>query len=432
MASSKIIGSGTPNIQSKIPRPMICIPLLLFIGVFDRLTAEETVRAFAVRDHSRLDSSNVRSFLRRAGRRCIPSSMLMLTVLSAGCASGPPAASPPAINPLLARAAMDASVSRTATDREGWVTDMYGAFTALSIQPTRENICAVAAVIAQESGFRVDPIIPNLPAVAWKEIDQRAERASVPPFIVHTALKLTSSTGRSYAERIDGARTEKDLSDIYEDFIGTVPMGRTLFAERDPIRTRGPMQVSVAFAEQYAADKPYPYPVRVSIADEVFTRRGSLYFGTAHLLDYSAPYDSYLYRFADFNAGQYASRNAAFQNAVSAASGIPLTPDGALLPHGGGDRDPGSTELAVRALSRRLNLDNAAIHGALELGKSGSFERTSLYVRVFALADRAEGRRMSRELVPHIQLHGPKISRNLTTAWYAGRVDQRFKRCLMQ
>ena len=411
---------------------MICIPLLLFIGVIDRLATGETVLAFAHRDHSRFDSSNVRSFLRRAGPRRVPLSVLMMTILSSGCANGPPIASPQTISPSRARAMMDTSVPRSAADREGWVTDMYGAFTALSVEPSRENICAVAAVIAQESGFRVDPIVPNLPAVAWKEIDRRAERAGVPPFLVHTALKLTSSTGRTYAERIDGARTEKDLSDIYEDFIGTVPMGRTLFAEHDPIRTRGPMQVNVVFAEQYSADKPYPYPVKVSIADELFTRRGSLYFGTAHLLDYPAPYDSYLYRFADFNAGQYASRNAAFQNAVSVVSGIRLATDGALLPHGGDEKDPGSTELAVRALSRRLNLDDAAIHGALELGKSGSFERTSLYLRVFALADQAKGRPIPRELVPHIQLHGPKISRNLTTAWYAGRVDQRFRRCLMQ
>ena len=388
--------------------------------------------AFAVLDHSRFGSSNVRSFLRRGRRRHRWLAVLALTILSAGCAGGPPVPSPPAISPSRARAMMDASVPRTAPDRDGWVADMYAAFTALSIEPTRDNICAVAAVIAQESGFRVDPVIPNLPAVAWKEIDHRAERAGVPLFIAHTALKLTSSTGRSYAARIDGARTEKDLSDIYEDFIGAVPMGRTVFAERNPIRTRGPMQVNIAFAEQYAADKPYPYPVKVSIADEVFTRRGSLYFGTAHLLNYATPYDSYLYRFADFNAGQYASRNAAFQRAVSAVSGTPLALDGALLPHGGDEKDPGGTEMALRAVSRRLNLDAGAIHSALEQGRSSSFERTSLYVRVFALADRAAGHPLPRELMPHIQLHGPKISRNLTTAWYAGRVDQRFKRCLSQ
>ena len=61
-----------------------------------------------------------------------------------------------------------------------------------------------------------------------------------------------------------------------------MPLGRSLFASWNPIRTRGPMQVNVAFAEQFASERPYPYPVKVSIADEVFTRRGSVYFGTAH------------------------------------------------------------------------------------------------------------------------------------------------------
>ena len=327
---------------------------------------------------------------------------------------------------------IEGSLPGAVSDRAGWAADMYAAFTALGIEPTHESICAVVAVIEQESGFHVDPVIPGLPAIAWREIDSRAERAGVPRLMVHTALQLTSRSGRSYSDRIDSARTEKDLSDIFEDFIGAVPLGRTLFAERNPIRTRGPMQVNIAFAEQYAAAKPYPYPVKLSIADEVFTRRGSLYFGTAHLLAYAATYDAYLYRFADFNAGQYASRNAAFQSAVSSASGILVPPDGALLPHDSDVKGPGSTEFAVRALSKRLNMGDSAIHNALEQGKAADFDRTQLYQRVFALADRAAGQRLPRALVPRIQLHGPKIARSLTTAWYAHRVDQRFKRCLIQ
>jgi Protein of unknown function (DUF1615) len=398
----------------------------MFMEKFDRRSAEETVLEFAAPDHSRFDSFGVSTVL-RARRSGLRRYAIVLTMLSA-CASAPPP-SPPALSATRARAWMAASVPRAAADRDGWVADIYSAFTALSIEPTRDNICAVAAVIAQESGFQVDPQVPNLPFIASQEIDRRAQRAGVPIFIVHAALKLTSTTGRSYAERIERARTEKDLSDIYEDFIAAVPMGTTLFAEKNPIRTRGPMQVNIAFAEQYAARKQYPYPVKVSIADEVFTRRGSLYFGVAHLLDYPAPYDSYLYRFADFNAGQYASRNAAFQAAVSVASGRSLTADGALLPHGGEDKAIGGTESAVRALSPRLNLDAAAIHSALEQGKAASFENTSLYGRVFALAEQAKRRPMPRELLPSIELHGPKISRNLTTQWYALRVDQRFERC---
>ena len=319
---------------------------------------------------------------------------------------------------------------RNATERSGWATDIYAAMNVLSIEPTHENICAVIAVIEQESGFRVDPVVPGLPAIAWGEIDSRAERAGVPRIVVHTALQLRSSTGRTYSDRIDSARTEKDLSDIFEDFIGAVPMGRSLFAERNPVRTRGPMQVNIEFAERYASTVPYPYPVKSSIADEVFTRRGGVYFGTAHLLAYSAPYDSYLYRFADFNAGQYASRNAAFQSAVSRISGIPLVPDGALIPHDGDPENPGNTELAVRSLGKKLNLSDSAIHGALEQGKGADFERTPLYRHVFGLAERVEGRPPPRAALPRIQLHSPKISRKLTTEWYAHRVDQRFHSCL--
>ncbi|MDO2009014.1 DUF1615 family protein, partial [Escherichia coli] len=73
-----------------------------------------------------------------------------------------------------------------------------------------------------------------------------------------------------------------------------------------------------------------------------------------HLLGYPADYPAPLYRFPDFNAGWYASRTAAFQNAVSRVSGIPLALDGDLIRYG--TRTPGSTELAVRSLGKRLDM----------------------------------------------------------------------------
>jgi hypothetical protein len=354
----------------------------------------------------------------------------LAALLLAACAGEKPSEPPPRVKTADAKALIEQSLPRSVSDRAGWTTDMYGAFTVLTITPSRENICAVVAVIEQESGFRVDPVVSGLGAIARKEIDSRAARAHVPQMLVNGVLQLKSSNGRTFGERIDAARTEKDLSDAYEDLIGAVPLGRTLFADRNPIRTRGPMQVNVAFAEQFSSAAPYPYPVRSSIADELFTRRGSVYFGTAHLLDYRAPYDQYLYRFADFNAGQFASRNAALQNAASIATGVPLVADGALLPHDSDMNNPGATELALRTLAAQLKMSNGTIHETLAGGKTKALESTQLYQRVFALAEQRAGQSLPRAMVPRIKIVGPKIKRNLTTEWYAHRVEDRFKRCL--
>jgi len=188
--------------------------------------------------------------------------------------------------------------------------------------------------------------------------------------------------------------------------------------------------VSVAFAEEHAKAKRYPYPVPGTIRDEVFTRRGGMYFGIAHLLDYPVGYDDMLYRFADFNAGHYASRNVAFQSAVSSLSKKTLALDGDLLRHGSGSNEPSKTELAVRRLADRLEMNEAQIRSDLELGEQESFERTKLYSRVFALADKGRQRPVPRAMVPTIRLESPKITRKLTTEWFARRVDERYEKCL--
>lgn len=366
---------------------------------------------------------------RRCGWRCGRWSVATLATVLASCTI-PPVAKPPPPKPLEAHDFIQQSLPTGVSDRDGWVADIYDGFSALGIEPSREHVCAVVAVIEQESSFRVDPVVPGLGRIAWREIDRRAEHAGIPRVVVHEVLKLKSPTGESYSDRIDAARTEKQLSDIFEDFTGSLPLGRTLFESWNPIRTRGPMQVNVAFAEKFAAAKSYPYPVGISVADEAFTRRGSLYFGIAHLLAYPAPYDRYLYRFADYNAGQYSSRNAAFQNALSIASGIDLVPDGALLARESESDKPGATELAARSLENRFNLGDSAIHAALEQGRSEDFETSTLYRRVFSLAREKTGHAFAPARVPRIQLQGPKIVSNLTTDWYAHRVDDRFSRCL--
>ena len=366
--------------------------------------------------------------MRTACRFVAPIALAAATVL-AGCAveRAPTRVQP---RPEVVRAQIVSMLPANVPDRAGWAVDIYAAFAALRLDPGTDNVCAVLAVAAQESSFRADPAVPGLGRIAWDEIDRRAERAGVPKLLVHAALQLRSSDGRSYSERIDAAKTEKELSDLFVDFVGTVPLGQRLFAGYNPVRTGGPMQVSIDFAERRAADKPYPYPMAGSVRDEVFTRRGGLYFGIAHLLDYPARYDRLIYRFADYNAGRYASRNAAFQSAASMASGIPLELDGDLVRHGPGAETPGSTETAVRTLGPRLEMSARAIRRDLEQGDDAGFAQTRLYERVFELAERIERRTLPRAVVPHIKLQGPKITRPLTTEWFANRVDERYRRCV--
>ncbi|MEO5845119.1 MAG: DUF1615 domain-containing protein [Caldimonas sp.] len=356
------------------------------------------------------------------------STLSLALALLAGCASGPGPTAP--ARPEDIRARIVALLPTSVPDRPGWAVDIYAAFTALRIEPSSSNVCAVLAVTEQESTYRADPSVPGLGRIARDEIDRRAERAGVPKLLVQGALQLRSPDSRTYSERIDAARTERELSDLFEDFIAQVPLGQRFFSGYNPVRTGGPMQVSIDFAESHTRSRAYPYRLAGSIRDEVFTRRGGLYFGIAHLLDYPAGYDQPIYRFADFNAGQYASRNAAFQNAVSLASGIALDLDGDLVVPGGDRTKPGSTEAAVRSLAPGLALSDMEIRRALEQEARADFEQTRLYARVFELATQTAKRAVPHSVLPRIRLHSPKITRPLTTEWFARRVDERYQRCL--
>lgn len=316
------------------------------------------------------------------------------------------------------------------TDRVGWAADIQAAFAAQRIDPNAENICAVLAIIEQESGYQADPAVANLPRIARREIDQRAAALHVPGFLVEAGLKIKAPDGRSYGDKLDEARTERDLSRLYEEIIDRVPLGQRLFAGKNPVQTGGAMQVSIPFAAAHA--RGYPYPVQGSIRDEVFSRRGGVYFGTLHLLGYETPYTRKVHRFADYNAGWYASRNAAFQRAVAVATGTTLALDGDLLAPGAPLERPGQTERAVRQLGPVLAMDDEAIRRALQQADQLAFSNSELHQRVFAMAERRAGQTLPRAIVPGIRLDSPKITRELTTEWFADRVDSRYRQCLQR
>ncbi|MER2504895.1 MAG: DUF1615 family protein, partial [Azonexus sp.] len=129
-------------------------------------------------------------------------------------------------------------------DRSGWADDLYSAFSSLDLPHAPQVYCAAIAIIEQESSFQADPVVPNLPDIVWRELEQRGRRYGIPKLLISAALLKTSPDGRSYSQRIDTLRTEKQLNALFEDMIAELPAGKTLFAGYNPVRTGGPMQVS--------------------------------------------------------------------------------------------------------------------------------------------------------------------------------------------
>ena len=359
-----------------------------------------------------------------ACKRCLLARIAMLALAGLVLVGCVPQRTPEAVHAELLR-----KLPVSLADRAGWARDIQAAFAAQDIDPKSENLCAALAVIEQESTYHVDPPVTGLAGIARREIERRAAALHVPQMVVDAALKWRSPDGRTFAERIAALRTEQELSALFEEMASRVPMGQRLFGRFNPIRTGGPMQVRIDFAARHA--RGYPYPVDGSIRREVFSRRGGLYFGIKHLLDYPVDYPAMRYRFADFNAGWYASRNAAFQRAAGIATGRRLIGDGDLLKPGARMEAPGSTERALRSISDRLGMDSVAIRADLQRGDEAGFVNTTLYQRVYAIADaKGSGRPVPRAAMPQIELDSPKITRKLTTAWFAGRVEARWKACL--
>jgi hypothetical protein len=334
---------------------------------------------------------------------------------------------PPSIDQ--ARALLQQLLPANIKDRNGWRNDILTAFTALKIPYEAQYFCAAMAIIEQESSWQSDPSVANLDKIVWKEIEKRADKYHLPMMAVKLAFLKPSPDGRSYKARIDALKTEKQMNALFEDIVLDAKKLGLPFEMKNPIRTGGPMQVSVDFAQSHIKAWPYyPYSYTGSLRQEVFTRRGGLYFGIANLLQYRVSYPQMKYRFADFNAGRYSSRNAAFQAAVSILSKNKLVLDGDLLVYT--SKKTSTTQQELIKLSSRLGMSSEAIERDLQLEKTEAFGQTLLFKRVFELANKQTGRTLAQQIMPNIQLVSPKITRKLTTSWFADRVNGRYQTCL--
>jgi hypothetical protein len=113
---------------------------------------------------------------------------------------------------------------------------------------------------------------------------------------------------------------------------------------------------------------------------------------------------------------------------VASLTKTKLALDGDLLLHGERANEPSNTELATRKLAARIDMNDSQIRRDLERGEKEDFDQTRLYERVFELENTA--RPLPRAVLPQIRLQSAKITRQLTTSWFANRVNERYKQCL--
>ncbi len=382
--------------------------------------------------------------------RLIPSLGALLMFTSCGSRvlrDSEPVTPPP---PRLTAAQVARLVPARVEEPEGWAQDVLAALEARRVYPSAEPVCEVLAVIEQESGFQANPVVKELPRIVRKRLDAYAGKLGLVGREALQALLQHRAPGQSLSleARLRTVRTERDLDRLFRELLAAyeqqypavytaADLASELFTSRgleelNPITTAGSMQVSVRYAVEQSQEEERP---AAQVREELYTRAGGVRYGTARLLGYEAGYSQPLYRFADYNAGFYSSRNAALQAQVSELTRLPLTRDGDLLLYDaeGQPRDEDSRTLTALLAFRARHapkLSERQLRRDVLKEKQADFEETDTWRAVKQAYEQVTGKRPEYAQLPEVIIRSPKLSRELTTGWYAHSVDQRFQQCL--
>jgi hypothetical protein len=335
-------------------------------------------------------------------------------------------------------------------EREGWARDVLEALETQRFAPVPRAVCSVLAIIEQESGFQADPAVAGLPKLVRQRLEAYADKLG--PLgrgaLADTLKGKAPGDTRTFEQRLQALKTEKDLDLLFRDMLAhqerahpglyaAADLASELFRdegleELNPVTTAGSMQVSVSWAREKAGGDVSAEEIR----DELYTRRGGVRHGTARLLGYEAAYEQPLYRFADYNAGLYASRNAALQEQVSYLTGLPLTPDGDLQLYDkqGEPRDEDSKSLQAILTFRQRYVPNALserqVRRDVRKEKEAAFEETDTYRAIKRIYEKQTGKSAPYARLPDVAIRSPKMSKERSTAWFARSVDARYQRCM--
>jgi Protein of unknown function (DUF1615) len=342
------------------------------------------------------------------------------------------------------------AAEKAVNDPQGWAFDLHDVLQLHGLPQTRENVCAAIAVIDQESNFHADPTVPGLGKLSETALREKFTKIPVGGTIALRWLENNPAPQTSFMTRIRNAKSERDLDLAYRSLVDyasqsasidtVVRLGllNTLIEDKNEIDTVGSMQVSVKFALDMARQRrwlPMTLDDVYGVRDQLYTRHGGMYYGVKQLLGYDSGYTQKIFRFADYNAGRFASRNAAFQQVVAKLSGDKLSTDGDLLSYNkdGAIRNTvTSSEKAIRAASEKhqLGLSDKDIRKDLQREKQNDFVTTRTFTALRERYSRVTKQPADFARLPDIALNSPKLKRSFSTGRFAQSVNTRYQACM--
>jgi hypothetical protein len=337
-----------------------------------------------------------------------------------------------------------------------WAKDLRSTLESQHLELSHENICAMIAIISQESSFAANPGISGLSeksihalAVKWVKIPQLGQH-NVRSLVAW--LKRKPNVRNSYWRRFRNIKTESELDRTYRKMMADNLLShgqsdkllqdngllRDLVEDNNEIDSIGSMQVAVSFAvqtEEQRLKRLLTLGEIWAIRDRMYTRKGGMYYGALLLLGYDVGYDKKLYRFADFNAGRFASRNAAFQTTVAELFGKPLTADGDLLIYDQQGKPTSTISNSEHAINEtiqkyHLGLTAAEIRNDLLQEKQLNFSHTKTYQIIRKHYQQLTKKQALNAIVPNIVLHSEKNTEMMTTEKFTNRVNNRYQQCM--
>lgn len=332
-------------------------------------------------------------------------------------------------------------------NKEGWAEDIYSAIEKAHRVPTSERVCATVAIIAQESGFQIDPPVKNLPEIVRLGLKKKFSRLGPFAGLAVKRILQTQIPGRqeTFGKRISKLRTESDLDRLFRDIEKSIRkkypvpavaasifsklIGKGWLEDFNPVTTAGSMQVKVSFAKELDGMK---HLSDSEVRDLLYTRKGGVRAGTARLLEYEASYEDMIYRFADYNSGMYSSRNAAFQSILSKLTHFSLVSDGDLLAYDA-DGSPSDTltnsEKAMISFGEHHGISERAVKRSALEEKTKDFETTDIWTKARSAWEKRTGKPAIYAQIPDVTLDSLKLSSKRKTNWFSSSVHRRYETC---